>query len=190
MSNTTLYIKNMVCNRCIWAVQEVLEKLDITPLNVVLGEAIVEGKLDKEKIQVIGTALKKIGFELIDDKKSRIIESIKTTIIKLIHYNLKNDKHVNHSDFLSKEIGYAYSYLSNVFSSVEGTTIEKYIINQKVERIKELLIYDELSLKEIAYQMGYSSVQHLSGQFKKVTGFSPSQLKKIQNKNRKTLDKV
>ena len=130
------------------------------------------------------------GFELVDNRKSRIIDQIKTTIIELVHHHKEKPDHINISDFLAKEMGYDYSYLSNLFSSVEGTTIEKYHIHQKIEKVKELLVYDELTLNEISFNLGYSSVQHLSNQFKKITGLSPSHFKKLKAFKRKPLDEV
>jgi len=187
---TTFHIKNMVCNRCIWAVQRELKKLGLKPLKVVLGEAVVEGPVDSGIVQKIDENLHKIGFELIDDKKSRLIESIRTEVINYIHYDPELLGKINFSDHLSQKLGYDYSYLSSLFSAVEGITIEKYIILQRIEKVKELLIYDELTLSEIAYRTGYSSVQHLSNQFRKVIGMSPSAFKKLQEKNRKPLDEV
>ena len=180
----------MVCNRCIKVVNEELNKLGFRILSIELGKVEIQNRLDNSSIETIRKVLNSNGFELIDDKKSKLIDNIKTTIIELIHHKKEKEEHVNISDFLSKEISYDYSYLSNSFSSVEGTTIEKYIINQKIERVKELLVYDELSLNEISYQLGYSSVQHLSNQFKKITGLSPSHFKKVKENKRKPLDKV
>jgi len=188
--STTLYIKNMVCPRCIKVVKDELSRLGYTLLSVELGEAVVEEKLTNQDIAEIRATLEKNGFELIDDKKKRIIDQIKTVIIDLVHYQQDTDKHVNLSDYLPGKLGYDYSYLSHLFSSAEGLTIEKYLIRHKVEKIKELLIYDELSLEEIAWRLGYSSVQHLSGQFKKVTGLSPSYYKKFRTLKRKPLDQV
>ncbi len=188
--STTFYIKNMVCNRCIWAVQRELKKLGLKPMNVVLGEATVEGEVDEDTIRQIDINLQKIGFELINDKKSSLIEHIRTEVINYIHYDPELAGNINFSDHLSQKLGYDYSYLSSLFSSVEGITIEKYIILQRIERVKELLIYDELTLSEIAWRTGYSSVQHLSNQFRKIIGMSPSAFKKLQEKNRKPLDKV
>jgi AraC family transcriptional regulator len=130
------------------------------------------------------------GFELIDDKKSKIIETIKTIVIEMVHHGKEKNKHINTSDVIANEVGMDYSYLSNLFSAVEGTTIEKFVISQKIERAKELLVYNEISLNEIAYDLGYSSVQHLSNQFKKVTGLSPSHFKKIKKNKRRPLDKI
>ncbi len=185
-----LFIKNMVCHRCIMAVEEELQKLDLKPVSVVLGEAVIASDIDPATREVLNKNLQAIGFELIDDKKSRLVEQIKTEIINYVHYDKEVEEYVNFSDHLSRELHHEYSYLSNLFSSVVGTTIEKYIILQRIERVKELLVYDELTLSEIAWKTGYSSVQHLSNQFKKIIGMSPSAYKKMQIHNRKTLDKV
>lgn len=180
----------MVCNRCIKAVEHELEKLQIVPEKVTLGSVELKKGLDEQTIMLFRKALIETGFELIDDKKSLIIEKIKTLLIELIHYQKEKGRHINLADYIAGEIGFDYSYLSNLFSSVEGITIEKYAINQKIERVKELLVYDELSLNEIAFQMGYSSVQHLSTQFKKTTGLTPTHFKKIKDNKRKPLDDV
>jgi AraC-like DNA-binding protein len=180
----------MVCNRCIWAVERELKKLGLKPLKVVLGEAVVEGPVDEEIIHQADISLQKIGFELIDDRKSKLIEQIRTEVINYIHYDPELVGNINFSDYISQKLGYDYSYLSSLFSSVEGITIEKYVILQRIEKVKELLIYDELTLSEIAYRTGYSSVQHLSNQFRKIIGMSPTTFKKLQEKRRKPLDKV
>ena len=180
----------MVCNRCIKAVREELTKLGLKINSIELGKVEIQNQVKTPELEKINKVLYENGFELIDDKKSRIIDKIKTAIIELVHYEKEKAEHINISDFLAGEIGYDYSYISNLFSSVEGTTIEKYIINQKIEKVKELLVYDEFTLNEIAYQMGYSSVQHLSNQFKKITGLSPSHFKKIKDYKRKPLDEV
>lgn len=187
---TTLHIKNMVCNRCIKVVQDELSALGYSIKNIELGELTLKEDISDLKMDKISRVLADNGFELIDDKKSRIINRIKTLIIEYIHYDREKPGHMNLSEFLAKELGHDYSYLSNLFSSVEGITIEKYLINHKIEKVKELLVYDELSLNEISYQLGYSSVQHLSTQFKKITGLTPSHFKKIKNKKRNPLDKV
>ena len=184
-----LYIKNMVCNRCKMVVKAELEKLGITPLNVELGEVTIEKDLDASEKKQLEVVLKDLGFELIDDKKSRYIEKIKSLIIELI-YEQDNDLKITLSDYLSQNVYHDYFYLSNLFSEIEGTTIEKYFIAQKIEKVKELLVYDELSLSEIAYRLNYSSVAYLSNQFKKVTGLSPSHFKNIRFSNRKALDEV
>ena len=190
MASTTLHIKNMVCNRCIKVVDEEITNLNFHIENIKLGRVELSRQPEDSELNKIKEVLQENGFELIDDKKSQLIDAIKTVIIELIHYNKEKAEHINISDFLAKEIGYDYSYLSNLFSAVEGTTIEKYLINQKIEKAKELLVYDELSLSEIAWEMGYSSVQHLSSQFKKITGYSPTQFKKVKGKKRKPLDEV
>lgn len=186
---TTLHIKNMVCNRCILVVQNELEKLGLQVESVKLGEATVAGTLSSEKSAQLEEVLVSLGFQVIDDKKGRIIEEIKRIIIELVHYRDEGQKH-NLSDVLSSELHHDYNYLSNLFSEVEGTTIEKYLIAQKVERVKELLVYDELSLSEIAFKLNYSSVAYLSNQFKKVTGLTPSHFKKIGEEKRTPLDQV
>lgn len=190
MPTTTLHIKNMVCNRCIKVVKDEFAKLDLIINDIELGKVIVATGISEEKMEQVRKVLDENGFELIDDKRSQLIDRIKTLIIEKIHYSTNGFESVNASEFLSKQLGYDYSYLSTLFSSVEGTTIEKYIINQKIEKVKALLVYGELSLSEIAYNLSYSSVQHLSGQFKKVTGLTPSQFKKLKVHNRKPLDRV
>lgn len=179
----------MVCNRCINAVSTLLTELKIPYTSVQLGEISLEKEIPQNKIDVLKNKLAEIGFELLDDAKKRIIGKIKTIIIKQVHYDV-GDNRFNLSELLSSALHKDYSYLSHLFSNVEGITIEKYFINQKIERAKELLVYDELSLGEIAFQLGYSSVAHLSSQFKKVTGLTPSHFKQLGNNARKSLDKV
>jgi len=186
---SSLFIKNMVCNRCIMVVQQELEKLGLDVRNVTLGEVTLGREATSKEKEQIESILVPLGFELIDDKKSRIIEKIKTIIIDLVHHQ-DNDTKTNLSELLSSELHHDYNYLSNLFSEVEGTTIEKYFIAQKIEKVKELLVYDELSLSEIAYRLNYSSVAYLSNQFKKVTGLTPSHFKQIREEKRKPLDKV
>jgi AraC-like DNA-binding protein len=184
-----VYIKNMVCNRCIMMVKQVLDKLNLKYANVQLGEVdLTEGYPSDWQSQLDGE-LQQIGFALIDDRKTRMIEKIKNIIVKLVHQGGDLPKQ-NLSDYLTEQLHFDYNYLSYTFSEVEQTTIEKYIINQKIERVKELLVYDELTLNEIAFQMGYSSVAHLSNQFKKVTGLTPSHFKKIKENKRKPLDEL
>lgn len=185
-----LHIKNMVCNRCIKVIKDEISNLGHIITNIELGKVEFKNTLNPEDLKKLSDILEQNGFEIIDNKKSRLITKIKTTIIELVHYQEKIEGHINLSTFLTENFGYDYSYISNLFSSVEGTTIEKYLINQKVERVKEYLVYDELNLNEISFKIGYSSVQHLSNQFKKVTGLSPSHFKKLRNKKRKPLDKV
>ena len=184
----SLYVKNMVCNRCIIVVRQELEKLGISPIAVALGEVHLKEKQDSGQLEKIRASLSAVGFELIDNKKSKLIEEIKSVIIDVVHHQIKLK--TNLSDYLAREIGKDYSYLSNLFSDVEGTTIEQYFIHQKIERVKELLVYDELTLSEIANEMRYSSVAHLSNQFKKVTGLTPSHFKKIKDNKRTPIDQL
>jgi AraC-like DNA-binding protein len=191
METTSLFIKNMVCNRCVRVVKEEFKQAGLDVRSITLGEAVVSGNLTPDKLHEIRSILAENGFELIDDRKVKTIEKIKTLIVELIHHKNPGDHlHINYSDYLSEALNMDYHYLSTLFSSVENTTIEKYIILQKIERVKELLVYNELTLSEVAYQMGYSSVQHLSNQFKKITGYTPSHFKQIKENKRKPLDKV
>ena len=176
----------MVCSRCKMVVKSELEKLGLQLLAVDLGEVEVTPISERQKSE-IAEHLKGFGFELIDDKKSRLIDKIKTLIIELVHQQ-NAQLNTNLSDYLSKNLAQDYSSISNLFSEVEDTTIEKFFINQKIEKVKELLLYDELTLSEIAFQMNYSSVAYLSNQFKKVTGFSPSHYKQLKNNKRKQIE--
>ncbi|WP_276496397.1 helix-turn-helix domain-containing protein [Pontibacter litorisediminis] len=189
MATKKILIKNMVCDRCKRVVAEELQKLGYTVLQVGLGEAEVaaEGEADMKQIRQV---LESNGFELLDDRKTQLIEKVKLAIIELVHQSGEQELHVNTSDYIAEKVGLDYNYISSLFSSFEGITIEKYLILQRIERVKELLVYDELSLKEIAYELGYSSVAHLSNQFKKVTGLTPSHFKQVKSDKRKTLDKV
>lgn len=190
---TRLHIKNMVCDRCIRAVSEELTRLNLQPLKVSLGEIeLKEDEVAPETLRQLDASLQALGFERIDDRRSMLIEKMKAYIIQTIHKEPGMDLKLNWSAALSDEMHYDYNYLSNLFSSVEGITLEQYIIRQKIERAKELLSYDQLSLSEISHKLAYSSVQHLSSQFKKVTGFTPSEFKKLHNldEQRKPLDKV
>jgi AraC-like DNA-binding protein len=179
----------MVCDRCKIVVKSELEKLGINPLHIALGEVTLTSPLNDEQKALIKNRLDSLGFELTNDKKSRLIEQIKTSIIELVHYN-NNELRVNLSGYLSDKLHHDYNYISNLFSEIEGTTIEKYFIAQKIEKVKELLVYDELTLSEIAFRLNYSSTAHLSNQFKKVTGLTPSHFKGIKADKRKPLDKV
>ncbi|HBW80928.1 MAG TPA: AraC family transcriptional regulator, partial [Sphingobacterium sp.] len=180
----TIFIKNMVCDRCIMVVQNELEKLGLDAKNIKLGEVILSKEITSLEKENLSKTLEPLGFEVIDDKKGRIIEKIKNIIIDLVHHQ-DSDVKTNLSDVLSDKLHHDYNYLSNLFSEVEGTTIEKYFIAQKVEKVKELLVYDELSLSEIANRLNYSSVAYLSNQFKKVTGLTPSHFKQIKKDKRK-----
>jgi AraC-like DNA-binding protein len=188
----TLHIKNMVCPRCIMAVRQLLVQLEIPYTHLDLGTVTLVEELTAGKLDVFSKELHSLGFSLIDDRKGRIIEKIKNTIITHIRdsENQEEEHRHNLSGILSARLHYDYNYLSNLFSEIEGTTIEKYIIAQKTERVKELLVYDELTLNEIAYRLGYSSTAHLSSQFKKVTGLSPSHFKKIKENKRRSLDEI
>jgi AraC family transcriptional regulator len=190
MANTTLHIKNMVCDRCIRAVEHELADMGYNIESIELGEVVVNKEINNQDRDRIREALAADGFELIDDKKGWLINRIKTLIIEYIHFDVEKPEYVNFSDFLSAELEHDYSYISHLFSSVEGKTIEKYLILQKIEKVKELLVYDELTLNEISYKLGYSSVQHLSKQFKNITGLAPSHYKEIREKKRKPLDRL
>lgn len=179
----------MVCPRCITAVKQILEELDIPYHNVGLGEIDLKEVLDSEKKNRLDQALQALGFSLIDDRKSRLIEQMKNLIVQKIHHT-REALDLKWADFISDQLHYDYKYLGMLFSSVESITLEQYIIRQKIERIKELLIYDELTLSQISYQLGYSSVAHLSSQFKKVTGMTPSQFKSNIDRKRDPLDNI
>lgn len=185
----TLFIKNMVCDRCILVLQNELDKLGIDVKSIRLGEVLLVKELTPEDRNALDEILIPLGFQIIDDKKGRMIEKIKNVIIELVHHQ-NNDLKENLSDMLSTVLQHDYNYLSNLFSEVEGITIEKYFIAQKIEKVKELLVYDELSLSEIAFRLNYSSVAYLSSQFKKVTGLTPSHFKQIKEEKRKPLDQL
>ena len=182
-----LYIKYMVSHRCKMMVKQELSKLGLHFIIIELGMVEVFEDISPEQRCLLANNLKKSGLELLDDKKSILVESIKVTIIEMIHYS-ENELKINYSDYLSEKLGYDYAYLANVFSEVKGITIQQYIILNKIERAKELILYDELSLSEIAYRLHYSSCGHLSNQFKKVTGLNPTYFKSIANKRRKNLE--
>lgn len=179
----------MVCNRCKMVVKSELEKFGLTLFSVELGEVEVKETISDIQKKDIGEHLKSFGFELIDDKKARSIDKIKTLIIDLVHHK-NNEIQTNLSDYIVSHLHQDYNSLSNLFSEVENTTIEKYFILQKIEKVKELLMYDEMNLSEIAFMLNYSSVSHLSNQFKKITGFSPTYFKQLKSKKRRQIDKV
>lgn len=179
----------MVCLRCKMLVKEELTNLGYHCNYVELGEAEVIESISAEQHELIRVSLLKAGLELMDDRKSILIQKIKNVIIELVHYS-EEPLTVNFSEYLSHKLHYDYTYLANLFSEVQGTTIEKFLIAHKIERVKELLVYNELNLTEIAYIMHYSSVAHLSAQFKKVTGLTPSHFKQLKNKRRSMLDEM
>lgn len=180
-----IYIKNMVCPRCVKVVKEELEKLNLPVTGVALGEASFQRPVTDAELTRLTDVLEENGFELLADERQRLITRLKTLIIEMVHTgNADKQVHENNSTYLARKLNQEYTYLSSLFSTAENLTIEKYIILQKVERVKELLAYDELSLSEIAYQLDYSSVAHLSAQFKKVTGLSPSHFKRIGEKRK------
>jgi len=189
---TELFIKNMVCDRCRMVVGQELERLGLHVTSVQLGAAQILEKLDKQQREGLAENLSKLGFELLDDARSKNVEQIKKIIIQKIHHSEYLDIKVNWSALLADELHQDYKHLSGLFSTVEGITLEQYIIQQKIERVKELLFYDELNLSEISFKLGYSSVAHLSAQFKKVTGQTPSQFKATRStaNSRRTLDSI
>lgn len=180
----------MVCDRCKMVVRQELESLHLHYKNVDLGQVELVNEPGTEQMQQLRERLQQQGFELLDDKKTKTVERIKTEIVSLIHGKDAEEFNLKLSAMLEEKIGIDYHYLSSLFSSVEGITIEKYAILQRIEKVKELLMYDEKSLSEIAYEMGYSSLQHLSQQFKKVTGLTPSHFKNLKENKRKPLDKI
>lgn len=179
----------MLSNRCKIAVKEVLKKLELHFVIVDLGEIEVMENLDVVQVAALKSALHEIGFELIDDKKAILIEKIKGVIIDMVHYADELPK-VTFSNYLVDKLRYDYTYMANLFSEVQGMTIEHFIISHKIERIKELIIYGELNITEIAWKMNYSSVAHLSNQFKKITGLSPSAFKQLKDKKRNPIDEI
>lgn len=182
-----LYIRNMVCRRCKMAVLAEFDKLSIKPLLIELGEIELSAPITETQKQSLSQGLYALGFELIDDKKSKTIEKIKNLIIDVVH-NKDNDLKTNLSHYLTEQLSQEYSALSNLFSEVEGLTIEQYFIAQKIERVKELLMYNELSLSEIAHRLNYSSVAHLSRQFSKITGFTPTHFKSLKDRKRRQIE--
>ena len=179
----------MVSSRCKMAVKEELKKLGLHFVFVDLGEVDIMEDLSAEQHQQLSIVLLSIGFELMDDKRSMLIEKIKNIAIEVVHYNEEPLK-IKFSEYLSKKLNHDYTYLSNLFSDVQGTTIEHFLIAHKIEKVKELLVYNELNLTEIAFKMNYSSVAHLSNQFKKVTGLTPSHFKKLKDKIRNALENI
>ena len=177
----------MVSLRCKLLVKAELERMNITYKNVELGEVELEEPISYQQQEDLKSVLTKSGLELMDDKKAMLVEKIKRVIIEMVHY-ADDFPDTNFSDFLSEKLNHNYTYLSNLFSEVKGTTIEHFIILHKIEKVKELIIYDELNLTEIAFKMNYSSVAHLSNQFKKITGLTPSFFKKLKDNRRSSLE--
>jgi AraC-like DNA-binding protein len=184
-----LYIKYMVSIRCKMIVKSELERLGLTHGAVDLGEVDILEKITPEQNEQLRVALLKSGLELMDDKKAVLIERIKSIIIEMIHYEDDPPK-IKNSTYISKKLGHNYTYLANLFSEATGTTIEHYIIIHKIERAKELIIYNELNLTEIAFKLNYSSVAHLSTQFKKITGLTPTFFKNLKDKRRTSLEDI
>lgn len=180
----------MVCDRCIFVVRQQLEHIDLQVSEISLGTALVFPEPTENKLSEIASSLNILGFELIEKDKDKLIERIRNIIIELIHHSELPELHVNFSQALTERLHKDYSYLSRLFSDNEGITLEKFIIQQKIEKVKELLQYGELNLNEIAWKMGYSSSAHLSNQFKAVTGKSPREFKAMEVSNRKPLDKI
>jgi AraC family transcriptional regulator len=183
----------MVCQRCLMAVKNLADSIGLKAESISLGELkVASGNLSPNLKTNFEKGLMELGFELIDDKKSKLIEDVKSKLIQMIHHGELVERKFNWSTLLADEFNYDYNYISNLFSSIEGITLEQYIIRQKIEKVKELLFYDELSLSEISNNLGYSSVAHLSAQFKKVTGLTPSALKKTHSLDlsRRPLDSI
>ena len=187
---TVLHIKNMVCQRCIETVEQVLTEKGFKVGTIILGEAEIDREPNSNELQEIAETLKNRGFKLLIDKKSQIVDRVKSEIIKLIHHSENEILNVNLSTHLAQLIAADYSSISNLFSTSEGITIEKFTILQKIEKVKELLSYGELTASEIAFKMGYRRAAHLSSQFKKETGMTPGQFKNLKEKERKPLDQI
>lgn len=182
-----LYIKNMVCNRCKMVVKSELEKIGIFPVSVELGEVELVENFKENQKQELEIKLQSLGFELLEDKTTILIERIKCLIVDLVHHQ-ENELKTNLSHYLSQQLVQDYSTLSNLFSEIQGMTIEHYFIAQKIEKVKELLMYKELTLSEIAIKLNYTDVAHLSNQFKKITGVTPTHFKKLKENNRLQID--
>lgn len=185
-----IFIKNMVCPRCVKAVKSVAQALKLDVEEVELGKVTLKKEANDKTLKAFDEMLQAEGFEIINNKKARIIEQIKKHIISLIQNKDMDEMNVTLSEYLSSKLHHDYGYLSSLFSSVENTTIEQYFILQKIEKVKELLVYNELSLGEIAFKLGYSSVAHLSAQFKKITGFTPSQFRQLKDHKRRPIDGI
>lgn len=180
----------MVCDRCILVVRQQLKQLGIHPQDVSLGTAEINPDPTESQLSQIASSLEMLGFVLMDKEKDKLVERIRTIIIELIHHSDQPELHVNFTEMLSRRLNREYGYLSRLFSESEGITLEKYIIQQKIEKVKELLQYGELNINEISWKMGYSSSAHLSNQFKAVTGQSPKEFKAFKTNNRTPIDKI
>jgi len=191
MPENILLVKNMVCQRCMLAVENILDKTSIKFQKVTVGEIHLLEIISEEQHNLLSSAFAEIGLELIDNKMNGIIEKIKQLVLKKARNEIKEtEKKMKLSAYLSQNLFYEYTYLSSLFSSVEGCTIENYFIQQRIEKVKELLVYNEMSLSTISFEMEYSSVAHLSSQFKQVTGLTPSHFKKVGSEKRKLLDHI
>jgi AraC-like DNA-binding protein len=184
-----LLIKNMVCHRCILTVASILSNLNIGCTKVTLGEVELNESLTEMEVRNLQAELKKVGFELIETRVNKIVEDIKKMVLEYLN-DQPDDKKIKLSSFITRKIHYDYSYLSDLFSSIEGITVEQYFIIQRIEKVKELMVYGQLSLTEISYQTGFSSVHHLSTQFKKLTGLAPTYFKKVAAEKRRSIDQA
>lgn len=189
MTDNIVYVKNMVCRRCIMTVTNVFEENGITPTQVELGKVFLSEPLERAKMDSIRKHLEEYGFEVIDDRRMRLLEQIRIGIIEYVHSPEVQDK-MNLSDYLQDKCHHEYSALSKLFTEMKAVSIERYYIAQRIEYVKQLLVYDELTISEIAYRLHYSSVAHLSTQFKSVTGLSPTQFKRLKNHHLRPLDEI
>lgn len=191
MGTTTLLVKNMVCQRCVMAVESILEAGEIAFQKVTFGEIHLVSELSAEQKAYLKESLEKVGFEMIDSQTGGLVEKIKQLVIKRARNEVPDtERKIKLSGYLSDKVHHEYTYLSSLFSAVEGRTIENYFIEQRIEKAKELLIYDQLTLSEIAFELEYSNAAHLSNQFKKITGLTPTYFKEIGSMKRKALDKI
>lgn len=183
-----LYIKNMVCDRCKMVVSDILKQINISPIRVELSEVVIQEELNEEQEELLSSRLRQVGFELLSDKRVQTVEKVKTTIIELVNGHSDILRKYNPSVYISEKVGREYKYLTTIFSEIEGNTIEHFLINQKIEKVKELLTHDQMSLSQISDALQYSSVQHLSMQFKKITGFTTTHFKQTQKQKYAFLD--
>lgn len=185
-----LHIKNMVCDRCIMAVRQQMENLNFLVTDIALGTVVISPDPEEEQLQNIASSMRLMGFELIDKEKDQLVERIKTVVISLVHHSDLNSLQQSMMSIIASRLNKDYTYLSRLFSESESLTIEKFIIHQKIEKVKELIEYGELNINEIAEKMGYSSSAHLSAQFKTVTGYAPSKFKAAGGPGRNAIDKI